>query len=140
MEVQAPTSTTVGYLPILDAKTIDYKELTSLVQESKYFTKLLIKIRTQELRLTKDQKKLDKNDTNRLEVVTILRVGHFVKTTIKACKKIFNSTGSRVIYYRPGGTSAKFFTWYAYRDLPNPDKDQKRHARIEMYKQKHWSK
>ena len=42
---------------MLDAKTTDCTELTELVQESKYFAKLPIRIKVQELRLTKDQKK-----------------------------------------------------------------------------------
>ena len=87
MEVQASTSTYVGYLLMLDAQTTDCEELTSLIQESKYFANLPIKIKTQELRLTKDQKKTDLETPNRLEVVIIIGAGYLVKATIKGCKK-----------------------------------------------------
>ena len=59
MEVQAPTSMTVGYLLMLDAITTNYEELTSLVQEYKYFEKMPIKIKTQELHFNKNQLRLD---------------------------------------------------------------------------------
>ena len=133
MEVQAPTSTTTDYLLMMDAKTTDCEELTSLVQESKYFTRLPIKIKIQELYLTKDQHRLDWNDPDRLEVVTILGSGHLVKTTINAWKNNFNSKGSKDLCNCPGGTSAKFSIWYADRDSPNPDKDQKHHADCTYY-------
>ena len=81
---------------------------------------------------------MDWNDSDRLEVVTILGTGHLVKDTIKAYKIIFKSTGSKDLCNRPGGTSAKFFTLYAYSDSPNLEKDQKRYARISMYKKMNW--
>ena len=76
---------------MLDAKTTDCEELTELVQESKYFAKLPIRIKTQELRLTKDQKKKYWKDPDRVEVVTIMCSANKMKPTIKACKKIFNA-------------------------------------------------
>ena len=82
---------------------------------------------------------MDWNDPNRLEVVTIFGTGHLVKGIIKMCKITFNRTGSRDLCNCPGGMSVKFFTRYADRDSPNPDKDKEPHARIAMYKQKHWS-
>ena len=87
MDVQAPTSTTIGYLLMLDAKTTDCVELTELVQESKYFAKLPIRIKVQELRLTKDQRKKDWKDPDRVDVVTIMCSANKMKPTIKACKK-----------------------------------------------------
>ena len=44
---------------MLDAEMTDCEELTAIVQESKYFTHLPIRIKPQELRLTKDHKKKD---------------------------------------------------------------------------------
>ena len=75
---------------MMDAKMTGCKELTSLIQESKYFAKLPIKRNIQEVRLTKDQQKLDWNNPNRLDVVAILGAGHVVKATIKACKILLN--------------------------------------------------
>ena len=112
MEVQAPTSTTVGYLLMLDAQTTDCKELTSLFQESKCVANLPIKIKTKELRLTRDQKKTDLKNPDRLEVVTILCAGHLIKATVKTCRKNFNSTKSRDLCNCPGGILEFVFTWY----------------------------
>ena len=75
----------------MDAKITDYKELTTIIRGSKYFVKLSIKVKIQELRLTKDLQKLDWNNPNRREVVTVLDAGHLVKATMKPCKTIFNS-------------------------------------------------
>ena len=74
MDVQAPTSTTIGYLLMLDAKTTDCEELTELVQESKYFAKLPIRIKVQELRLDSPKTRRKKNwkDPDRVDVVTIV--------------------------------------------------------------------
>ena len=87
MEVQAPTSTTIGYLLMLDAETTDCEELTAIVQESKYFSNLPIRIKPQELQLTKDQKKKDWKDPDRLDVVAVICSANKTKATTKACKK-----------------------------------------------------
>ena len=39
----------------------------------------------------------------------------------------------------PGRHISKIFTWCTDQDSPNPDGEQKIHANITMYKQKHWS-
>ena len=87
----------------MDTETTNCEELTSLVQESKYFANLPFKIKAQELQITKDQKKFDWKDSDRLEVVIIRGAGHLVKATVEACKKIFNSTKSRDLCNRLGG-------------------------------------
>ena len=87
MEVQAPTSTTIGYLLMLDAETTDYEELTTIVQESKCFTHLPIRIKPQELPLTKAHKKKDWKDPDRLDVVTVMCSANKTKATTQSCKK-----------------------------------------------------
>ena len=140
MDVQAPTSTTIGYLLMLDPQTTDCEELTELVQESKYFAKLPISIKVQELRLTKDQKKKDWKDPDRVDIVTIMCSANKMKPTIKAYKKIFKAIHPKDLGNCPGGISAKFFPWYADRDSPNPTREQRNHALIARHKQKSWAK
>ena len=113
--------------------------MTSFIQESKYITKLPIKIKIQELRLTKDQQNLDWNNPDRLDEVSIIGAVHLVKATIKACKKIYKSNVRKDLSNWPGDISAEFFPWYADRDSPNLDKDQKHHTKIAIYKEKHWT-
>ena len=86
MEIQVPTSTTVDYLLGMDAKLVNCEELTTIIHCSKYFTKLLTTVKIQELRLTKDQQKLDRNDPDIMEVVTFFGAGHLVKATMKVCQ------------------------------------------------------
>ena len=114
--------------------------MTALIRGFKYFAKLPIKVKIKELRLTKDQQKSDRNDPDRMEIVTILGAGQLVKGTMTACKKIFNSKGKKYLSNRLGGTSAKFFPWYADRNSPNQDRTQKRLAKIAKYKQMNWTK
>ena len=72
---------------MLDAEMTDCEELTSIVQESKYFTHLLIRIKLQELQRTKDHKKIDWKAPERLNVVIVMCVANKTKVTTKACKK-----------------------------------------------------
>ena len=94
----------------------------------------------QELRLTKDQKKKDWKDPDRVDVVTIMCSANKLKPTIKACKKIFNAIHAKDLGNCPGGISTKFFPWYADRDSPNPTKLQRTFASMARHKQKSWAK
>lgn len=55
LDVQAPTSTTCGYLFGIDDKTIDYKELTNIIYGYKHFANITITVNIQKLRIRKDQ-------------------------------------------------------------------------------------
>ena len=59
MEGQAPAATSVGYLLMLDAKTTDCKELAALVQESKCFVNLPIKLKPRNF----DYQKIKRKET-----------------------------------------------------------------------------
>ena len=54
--------------------------------------------------------------------VTIQCAHHLRKITVKALKKIFNSTEAKDVENRPNGTNAKMVSWYSDRNIPDPKK------------------
>ena len=59
MDVQTPTSATIGYLLGLDPVTIDCKELTNAIRANKLFAHIPINIIVQPIRLSKDKNGLN---------------------------------------------------------------------------------
>ena len=88
MNVQAPQSTTVEWSLDVDAKTTNYKELTTIISE---FVNLLIHIKVQQLCINKKDSKFPWLHPDRIEVVMICCVLHLYKPTSKALKNQFNS-------------------------------------------------
>ena len=71
MDVQAPTSATIGYLLGLDPVTTDCKELTNAIRANTIFAHIFIYIIVQLDELSKDKAWPDWNSNKRINAVTI---------------------------------------------------------------------